>query len=280
MIMEANPNRVHYYHADATAFGAHITAPIEHNAPIHAPLSLPPVGGHGCVHTEGYKIPGILSFDYAHTQVAGSVSDKDGSWVTMATSVVRNVNVHEVVTADKIVSQVIAHHPAEGYEPRVSFVGSQIDNLKISGCPLKVDLDFDLCCPDPEEYPKESLFNDEKFLAYVHNQRKRMTDKKHQPAGAKIPEWVRTRFAWDNSEAKRQKKGFVVCSLVKDITGDFPGRVYGHVLEIPEFGKVHLMELLVDHNMFRLIGMRLELGCASKGTASMSAASIEGRTEP
>jgi hypothetical protein len=36
----------------------------------------------------------------------------------------------------------------------------------------------------------------------------------------------------------------------------------------------------VDHNSFRLIAIRLELGCASHGIASFCSASIEGRTQP
>ena len=62
--------------------------------------------------------------------------------------------------------------------------------------------------------------------------------------------------------------------------GEFPGRGFGNVLEIPEFGKIFLAELLVDHNSFRLIGIRLELGCASHGKVSVSTSHIEGRTQP
>jgi hypothetical protein len=282
-MMEANPNRVHFYHADVTAFGGHLITPIEHHSPIHAPLSLPPVGGHAILETDGYKIPGILSFDGAYTQVAGSVSEKDGAWTTIATSVVRNVNIHDILTADKIVSQIIAHHPPKGYEPKVSFLGTRIENLRVSGCPVEVKLDYELCNLSGDKYPEKSCFHDDKFLKAVGEQRGRMKDDKVLPAWTKnrqIPEWVHGRYAWDNSEADRLKKGFVLCSLVKEIRGEFPGRVFGHVLEIPEFGKVFLEELIVDNNSFRVIGMRLELGCASHGTGSFSAASIEGRTQP
>jgi hypothetical protein len=43
---------------------------------------------------------------------------------------------------------------------------------------------------------------------------------------------------------------------------------------------VFLGELLVDDNTFRLIGMRLELGCTTGGSISFSSPSVEGSTHP
>ncbi len=67
---------------------------------------------------------------------------------------------------------------------------------------------------------------------------------------------------------------------MKEVQGEFPGRVFGNVLDVPEFGKIFLGELLVDHNSFRLIAMRLELGCVTHGKVSLGSSSIEGRTQP
>jgi hypothetical protein len=43
---------------------------------------------------------------------------------------------------------------------------------------------------------------------------------------------------------------------------------------------VFLGELLVDHNTYRIIGMRLELGCSTNASVSASAPSIEGSDWP
>jgi hypothetical protein len=281
--MEANPNRVHYYHAEATAFGGFLKRPIEQLIPVQAPLSLPPVGGYAALRVPAFHLQGILSFGSAYSQVAGSISEKDGSWTTLATSAVENINVHDILTVDRVVTQIATEHPREGYEPRVSFIGTRIDNLRVSGHPLEVVLDLGICSQNGDRYPATSCFKDERFLAAVGEQYRRMGDEKCLPpwmTNRQIPDWVRSRYAWDNSEATRQEKGFVLCSLVKEIRGEFPGRVFGNMLEIPELGKVFLEELIVDNNSFRVIGIRLELGCASQGSGSYSTASIEGRTQP
>jgi hypothetical protein len=281
--MEGNIQRVHYYHADVSALGGQIDAPVNQAIAVQAPLSLPPVGGYASVRAEAYCLEGVLSIAGAYSQVAGNLSQKDGSWSTVATVAVEGVNVNDVLTVDRVVSQIVTHHPREGYEPKVSFIGTRFDNLRVGGYSLEVELNLGLCSPEGDRYPARACFEDERFLAAVAEQYRRMADEKSLPAWMKnrqIPNWVRARYAWDNSSAKRQDKGFVLCSLVKEIRGEFPGSAYGNVLEVPEFGKVFLSELIVDHNTFRLIGMRLELGCASHGTVSFGTASIEGRTQP
>jgi hypothetical protein len=287
-MMEANANatvhRIHYYHADVNALGGHLKTPIAQPIPVQAPLSLPPVGGYASTRVGAYQLEGILSFASAYSQVAGSISEKDGGWTTLATVAVEGLNVHDILTADRVVSQIATEHPREGYEPKVTFIGTRFDNLRIGGYPLEVDLDLGLCSPGgSDRYPAKSCFDDERFLAAVAEQYRRMADEKSLAPWVKdrqIPNWVRARYTWDNSQAKRQEKGFVLCSLVKEIRGEFPGRAYGHVLEVPEFGKAFLGELIVDHNSFRVIGIRLELGCASHGSGSVGTASIEGRTYP
>ena len=281
--METNTSRIHYYHADANALGGHIKTPFDRAVPVQAPLSLPPVGGYASARAGAYQLEGIVSFANAYSQVGGSVSEKNGAWTTVATSVLEGVNVHDILTADRIVTQIATEHPREGYDPKVTFIGTRIENLKVGGYSIEIALDLSLCSPGGDRYPTKSCFDDERFLAAVVEQYRRMSDEKCLPAWQKdrqIPNWVRERYTWDNSNANRQQKGAVLCTLVKEIRGEFPGKVFGNVLEVPEFGKIFLAELLVDHNSFRLIGMRLELGCFTHGSLSFSSSSIEGRTEP
>jgi hypothetical protein len=282
--MEADIKRVHYYHADANAVGGQFERPFEQAIPVQVPLSLPAVGGYATAQGGAFKLQGVLSFESAYTQVAGSISEKNGAWTTLATAAIEKLNVHDILTVDRVVTQIATEHPRLGYHPRVTFIGTRFDNLRIGGCALDVQLDLGLCNQGPgDRYPIKACFDDERFLGVVADQYRRMADPKNFPDWQKdreIPNWVRERYTWDNSDAKRKEKGVVLCSLVKNVRGEFPGRVFGNVLDIPEFGKIFLAELLVDHNSFRLIGMRLELGCASHGKVSVTTASIEGRTQP
>jgi hypothetical protein len=281
--MDTNIKRVHYFHADANALGGKLERPVEQLVPVQTPLSLPPVGGYASTRKEEFRLEGILSFKAAHTQVAGSLESKKGSWTTMVTSVVEGLNVLDILTADRLVAQIATEHPSIGYVPRVTFLGSEFDNVRIAGRPVEIDVDLDIAKSDNgEEFPSQACIRDQQFLTAVGEQRRRMVDERSIPEWCEdkaVPSWVRERYQWDNLDANGGKDG-VLCSVVKEIRGQFPGRVFGHAFEIPEFGRAYLGELLVDANSFRLIMVRLELGSPAQAHLSVSSANIEGRTHP
>ena len=279
----ATTQRVHYYHAAANALGGHIETPFEHSIPVQAPLSLPPVGGYALARAEAYQLQGILSFKSASTQVAGSVSRKNASWTTLVTSTIEGLNVLEIVTADRVVAQISTEHPREGYIPKVTFAGTRFENLRIAGCPVEPVLNLGLCSPDGDAYPKKPCIDDERFLSAVTDQYRRCGDEKGLAAwikDRKIPDWVRERYTWDNSKAKRDEKGSVLCSLVQEVRGEFTGKSIGHMAEVAEFGKIFLAELNVDRGAYRLTMLRLELGCLTHGHVSFGVAQTNGSTEP
>ena len=281
--MATDQKRVHYYHADATALGGHIKTPFDQAIPVVAPLSLPPVGGYAVARAEQYRLEGILSFESAHTQVAGSISHKNGAWTTLATSVVEGLNILDVIVVDRIVAQIATEHPAVGYNPKITFIGTQFENVRIAGYPVQIILNLNLCAQaeGKDGFPQTSLFEDDRFLAASAEQYKAMSIEKNIPEWVKdrtIPAWVKERYTWDNEQLK--KRSAVLCSLVTQVKGEFPGRPFGNVLEIPEIGKIFLGELLVDHNTFRLIAIRAELGCATSGATAAGVVAVEGSTWP
>ena len=84
--------------------------------------------------------------------MSGSRSLKHHGWVTLSTSIMEGLNVFEVITADRVVSQVSTEHlPARSpgkdpdHVPRVTFVGSQFKNLRVGGLPVKLTLDLGIC---------------------------------------------------------------------------------------------------------------------------------------
>lgn len=278
--MSSTYRRFHYYHADVNAAGGHIETPFQQMIPVAAPLSLPPVGGYASAQVGRYRLEGILSFESAHTQVAGSVSQK-GGWTTLATAVVEGLNILDVITVDRVVAQIATEHPPEGYIPTVTFVGTQFKKLCVSGYEVNPVLDLGICGQNAGQFPKRPVLEDGAFLEKAQAQYKTMGDAGRLPDWVKdrsIPAWVRERYTWDN--AQREERAAVLCSLVSRVEGQFPGRPFGNVLEIPEIGRVFLGELLIDHNTFRIVGMRLELGCTTHGSVSFSAPSIEGSTHP
>jgi hypothetical protein len=256
-------NRSHSFHADAVALGGYLEQPFQKIIHSQASSSLAPEGGYGAGRVENFQVESIISFKSAHTQVTGSVGKGDLGWVTQAVSVVEGLNVGDVLTADRLVAQMVTEHPAEEgkYAPKICFVGTRFENLRIGGCLVEVELDFDLCTPskkDKNGFPEVWTGQDPGFQERVRKQGDR----------------------YGNFGAKG--RSYLQCSLVgkTNLVGKLPGTPEGHIFRIPEFGKIVLAELVVDCESYRLSMLRLELGCPVKGAASAATARMNGSTNP
>ena len=207
---------------------------------------------------------------------------------------------HEV-PADRMVSQVSTEHPEKnGHFPHVTFLGTQFDNLKVSGIPLKIKLNYGVCGPKlsgdrsyldnvdflnevkdrTEEIAKSGILSKEAQLEYD----KRLISIKHLIANG------------GSQCSGRPKEGIeghsVICSLVskidKSIEEAIEGvKVYGHLLFIPDFGTVSLGEVTVGErwedphaalpgNYFELTVIKMNLGCVGHGTVSGGTAANNG----
>jgi hypothetical protein len=275
-------SRVHYFHADACAFGGYFERPIEHTIAPQAPMSLSPAGGYGSARSENFRLEGLVSYKSASTQVSGHLSKKDGGgWVTLVTSVVEGFNVLDVITADRLCAQISTEHPLVGDSPKVTFLGTSFENLKIAGCPVDITLDLDICDQgNGNNYPGGPCVRDDRFLARVAQQYQRMNNTKDLPEWVKdrsIPDWITQRYKSDGAKAGRS---CVLCSVVKETNGKFPGRPFGHVFEVPGFGRAFLGELLVDCRSYQLTMVRLEMGCLADSNVGAATAKANGSTEP
>ena len=77
------------------------------------------------------------------------------------------------------------------------------------------------------------------------------------------------------------------CSVVNGVKGA-PGKPFGHVIDLPHFGKIFLGELQVEREpgepskgkydayTFHLTMIRLEMGCLAKGCAKIVALDANG----
>lgn len=287
----------HDYHAEAHVLGGHLKRPIDQKIEEQAQVNLHDRrGGHFTRYSENVSIEGLISFTKGKTRVSGSRSLKHNGWVTLSTSIVEGFNTFEVITADRIVSQVSTEHAYEnGHFPQVTFLGSQFTNLRVSGLPVSLTLNLGVCGNRPAD--DRSYLRDVAFLQGVLHQTETIANADGLPKKLKaryderlvnLDNLIRAsrEGVWQNDEPQ------IICSLVESI-GEIPipgVTSFGHVLMIPEFGSVSLGEIVVGEKnyedcdkpcvYFRLQGVTIDMGCVGDGTATAAMATANGRHKP
>jgi hypothetical protein len=286
-LFNRRPNN-HLYHAEADVFDASLDQPIQRKVEKEAFIDLPKEGGYRFKQAKPLQIDGLLSYRSGYTQVAGNPSTKHGGTSTLATTVLEGLNVLDVLTADRVVGQIFTEHPEveKGQVPSVSFLGTRIDNLRIGGHKVEVDPVLDILGPKPDD--DGSYFDDRGVLGRVERQYSNIN------AENDLPEWALKDYAWDRAAVRAENK--MSCSLFNRVSlnGGAGGsrRSFGHVIDLPFFGKIFLGELRVtrvsgvgtstegapnpDTYSFHLTMIRLKLGCPVVGTVGVGTADSNG----
>jgi hypothetical protein len=160
----------HYFHAEAHALSGKLQLPFEQQIKKQAFVKLEgeserlllegdqkPLNekkaqeNYLSQHAKNYRLEGIVSYSAAHTQVSGHRSKKDPrAFVTLATSSVENLNVLNVVTADKVVGQISTTHLPNESSPQVTFLGTHFENLRIARHKTEPQLRLDFVGKRPE----------------------------------------------------------------------------------------------------------------------------------
>jgi hypothetical protein len=275
--------RNHRYHSKATILEGHLRLPLVQDIKPQAPATLPEEGGYIAQQVEDYWLESVISFKRGYTQVAGNLDPKPGhGWSTLSTTVVEGLQVLEILTADKVVGQILTEHPLDGYVPRVSFLGTRFENLRIAGHPVHLDLHMPILGPKPE---KDGAYTHEPgVLSRVSDQYKRILGHRDLPAE------LRERYNQLSSDLGKSET--LECSLVNEATGSFPGPPFGHVIVIPDFGTITLAKLTVKHEdqhpekgvptktTYTLTMLDLKLGCPISGDVPIGGGSSNGTTWP
>jgi len=286
----------HEYHAKAHVLSGELQRPIEQKIEQQAPVTLSDRrGGHLTRTEEDVSIEGLITYAKGYTRVSGSRSLKHNGWVTLSTSIMERLNVIEIITADRVVSQVSTDHAYEnGHFPRVTFLGTQFNNLRVSGFPVELKVNLDICGEKPAG--NKSYLQDRAFLDAVREQ----TEKIARATG--LPKELRDQYdkkltyvdelisACDTPHRGAHEP--VTCSVVQSI-GEIPIRgvqSFGHILVIPEFGTVSLGEVEVGEKMypisdrpcvyFKLTAVEMNLGCVGQGNVAAGTTTSNGAHKP
>ena len=281
--------RTHEYHSEAAIISTgHLHLPLKQPIEPQGESHLFNHGGYLSQHEEEFRIEGVISFNRAYTQVAGNRSDKDGhGWTTLSTSVIEGLNVMEILTADRVVGQIITEHPLKGYVPEIRFLGTRIEGLKIAGHPVEIKWDYNILGNKPDE--DQPYSTNQGVVSRV----KELVSGFGDPAS--LPDTITGQYNRLSSNIGHEEK--VECSLVTKVWGDFPGRAYGNIIRVPDFGTIELAKLSLIHERYEpnqhkpnpkipamtsvhLTMIDLKLGCAVSGDVPLGTGVSNGQTKP
>ena len=301
----------HVYHAEAHVISGFLKHPIKQ--PIepqgHVVIEKTRREGHITRVTDGTSLEGLITFKSGHTRASGNKIQKKDLWgndhsgyITLSTSVIEGLNVFEVITADRVVAQVSTEHPEKnGHVPKVTFLGTRFDNLRIGGYPVELEFDLGICGNRPEN--DRPYLEDTGFLDRVGQQYAGIVSSKDVPG--EIEKSYKSRISYiddlkkrTNGKSKKKPNGSpsLHCSLVKSI-GPIPipgAKTFGNIIFIPDFGTVALAEVEVgiesthpefenqpaDSNYFTLNMLDMHLGCIGGGSVKAGTAKTNGMTRP
>jgi hypothetical protein len=204
-------------------------------------------GGYNSSRIENFRHRDIVSIGSGYSFVSGRRSVDGERFETVVTSVVENLNILGVVTAERIVARIASFHPdQDGVEPFITPMGTHFQGLRIGG----------------REVRFTSLADSFKGLeTYSGIECKIRDDEDFQRQIIPGKGWT--------------EKGMMPLSLVRDLCwGDEEISPGVNFIEIPDFGVVHLAELIVSQQTRRLTMVRVQLGCAVDG--EFSAGDVEG----
>ena len=278
--MRSDAKKAFYYHADASSLGGLIEEPFEGVIPAVSSISLPAVGGYATNRTEALNFKEIISCRSAYTRVSGRAIAEGGPWSTQVTAVIEGLNILEIVTAEKLVAQISVEHPREGNAARIWFAGTHFEKLTIGGQEVCPRLNSRLMGTGSEADNNSSPILWPALLQAGHGQAREIVRSVTESAKRSDYEWALQRYGWMDEKREQKKDGCVLCSLVDGVEGTVPGKTIGHFVEVPDFGRIFLAEILAFPHSVQLTMVRAELGCNVQGQVSASTSHINGSTVP
>jgi hypothetical protein len=279
----------HDYDAEATALFGEFQLPLRQKITPQLFVKLPKDGGYLNQRSCGYRVESVLSFESAYTQVGGNPEEKaDRGSNTLVTAVVEGFNVLDVVTADRVVAQISTEHPrrGDGYIPRINFVGTRFDNLRIAGRRIapKFNLDlFEEKLPNDARYTQSPSFK--KAILGQHETIRQQHTGYENPIKGLLE---RFHLVPDSFGETPPDEEVVECSLVNTVEDYDEKHCFGHVIRVPHFGTIYLATLKLTHSkcevkggygtktLLELTMLDIQMGCAGTGHVSAAVGKTNG----
>jgi formylglycine-generating enzyme required for sulfatase activity len=204
-----------------------------------ANVVLPEKGGEISQSSDSFRYEGILSCKVIRSRIASGRNERTGGQTILLTVTVEDLDVMEVLLADRLVAQIAAEYSRETVPLAITFLGTRFENLRIGGASIHVALEVG-------HFEAESW---DQFAAQVQ---------------------TRTEVQAKRNAGEQRQHGSGKVSLVKEIKGAPIGtRVMGNMFEIPFFGRISLGELAVGGSGLELTMLRHEFAVSGNGEAQI-----------
>jgi hypothetical protein len=272
----ANQNRRFSYHAHAVPLQGEVTYPFQEKIGPHAPTAVSPFGGFEVGQADPFSLRDTITHRGARSQSEGGLNPATNEHYAVALTVVEGLNLSEVVTVDRIVARLVAVCPESQEDAGISPSGSYIENLRIAGHRIELrSLAGTYHTLDTMEKVREHYRSNSNFRDTFH------TDA-FVGKEAALPEKVCRFFPWRRHQSNGQLpeyRGHAIVPLFQVVDPKAPGiDVYGNVIHIHHFGRLHIGELFISRDERRLTMIHADLGSPQQG--NLSGGSVCGGISP
>jgi len=287
----------HYaYQASAYGLAGETERPVKHSVSAQAACTLSHGGGRGTHETGKFCLNPFFYYDASYCEVNGSFDDCHNYHTTSAHSVVEGLNIADIVTADRVVSNMVIYSPThkeiageQGFEEdehSFDITGSYFENLRIAGYKIDIQLathkfhhndtyskfQETYLGPDGAELlPWGKL--DEKKLDDLKKEEKKYHALKGTSNRAEkwgVPTTATAKKKQPAATPTRPTGGLYLCSAAGNLEEKLKGtelKVFGGIILVPKFGVIRLAQMLVGPDYRRLSMFQVEMCSGMTGTS-------------
>jgi hypothetical protein len=276
--LQLHPRR-YVFRGHASGVSAHIRRPETQRLDVQGSSSLPVTGGHAESTVPAGKLDKWVSFESVATSAHGDYVDPAQGVATTTGKVAfdaapTETRVNAAVKGLVILGRVHIAHAAVGLvsqspvgkdQPAIRLEGNVLEGVRIDDSRLAITLAEDFYC--------ECCTKDK--LAQRH-----AAGLPAQHAGLLLPLDGSAGPATTFPEAN----GTVKCTIVQEIRWDGDphptATIHGHVVRVPNFGRIYFGEMFVTGESRRLTMARFQLGSDDGGEVSAAEGETNGSTWP
>ena len=271
--------RRHVFHGHASGVAAHIRRPEARLLPVQGCSTLPVTGGLAESNVGAQTLGKWVSFDAVSTSAHGDYVDAAAGVATTRgeaafDAVPIETRVKSQVLGLAILGRVhvaraavglISQSAVDNQEPAIRLEGNVLEGVRIDDARLAITLaeDFYCQCDTKDKLAKRHAAG----LAPEH-------------AGLLLPAASGVDKVTDFPEAN----GTVKCTIVQEIRWDGDAHptatIHGHVVHVPNFGKIYFGEMFLTGESRRLTMVRFQLGSDDGGEVTAAEGETNGSTFP